>query len=88
MEDLLIGFAVVGSVVFLGYIVGKANIFGQEAVGVLSKVAFFAFSPALLFTVLAESNVGDLFSNLLPVSILAAAFAFLFYLIFSWFLKT
>jgi len=83
----LLGFAVVGSVVVLGYIVGKAKIFGQEAVGVLSKVAFFAFSPALLFTVLADSNVGDLFSDLLPVSILAAACAFLFYLTFCWLLK-
>lgn len=85
--DLLLGFAVVGSVVMLGYIVGSLKILGADAADTLGKTAFFAFSPALLFVVLADSDIGDLFSVLLPVSIFAAMSAFFLYLTLSWLLR-
>jgi predicted permease len=72
MVAVLIGFGIVALVVAVGYIVGRINILGPTALDVLTKAAFFVFSPALLFVVLGRADIGQLFSNLLPVSAFAA----------------
>ena len=68
MIGVLIGFAIIAFVVALGYGIGRAGILGPDAGHVLSRLAFFVLSPALLFTVLAEADVDALFSDLLPIS--------------------
>ena len=66
------GFGIVALVVATGYAVGRIGILGENALEVLTKAAFFVFTPALLFVVLGDADINQLFSNLLPVSALAA----------------
>lgn len=75
MVGVLTGFAIIGAVILIGYVVGRTGILGEHAGFVLSRVAFFVLSPCLLFTVLADADVHVLFSSLLLVSLIAAAAA-------------
>ncbi|GLJ60126.1 membrane protein [Microbacterium barkeri] len=79
MIDVLTGFAVVGVAILTGYVVGRVDLLGPQGRFVLSRLCFFVLNPLLLFTVLAEADLGVLFSALLPVSALAAAAIFILY---------
>lgn len=72
MGGVLIGFAIIAAVIGTGYIVGRVGLLGPSAHHVLSRLAFFVLSPALLFTVLAEADLKVLFSAQLPVAAIAA----------------
>lgn len=72
MTGVLIGFAIIGAIILIGYIAGRAGVLGESAGFVLSRLAFWVLSPCLLFTVLADADVHVLFSYLLPVSAIAA----------------
>jgi hypothetical protein len=72
VSNVVLGFGIVALVVATGYFVGRLRILGESALEVLTKAAFFVFSPALLFIVLGDADIRQLFSNLLPVSALAA----------------
>jgi len=72
VSDVIVGFGIVALVVATGVLVGRMRILGDTALDVLTKAAFFVFSPALLFVVLGDADITQLFSNLLPVSALAA----------------
>lgn len=80
---VMVGFGIVALVIGIGYAVGRLGILGDQALDVLSRAAFFVFSPALLFIVLGEADIGQLFSSLLPVSALAAALALLVYVVIA-----
>jgi malonate transporter len=73
MVGVLIGFAIIAGVIAVGYLVERVGILGPGAGPVLSRLAFFVLNPALLFTVLAEADLGSLFSNLLPTAAVVAA---------------
>lgn len=75
MVGVLIGFGIVGFVVAAGYGVGRAGFAGPSAQFVLNRVAFFVFSPALLFVTLARSDVRTLFSSMLVVAVGSAVAA-------------
>lgn len=79
----MVGFGIVALVIGIGYAVGRLGILGDHALDVLSRAAFFVFSPALLFIVLGEADIGQLFSSLLPVSALAAGLALLVYVVIA-----
>jgi len=68
MVGVLIGFAIIVAVIGAGYLIGRFDLLGPDAGRVLARLAFFVLSPALLFTVLAEADVGRLFSEVLPIS--------------------
>lgn len=72
MVGVLIGFAIIVAVIGVGYLIGRIDLLGPHAEHVLSRLAFFVLSPALLFTVLAGADVQHLFSALLPISAIAA----------------
>lgn len=72
MGGVLVGFAIIGFVILVGYIVGRSGVLGEHARFVFGRAAFFVLSPFLLFTVLSEADVHVLFSSLLLVSFLAA----------------
>ena len=76
---VLTGFAIIGSVIAVGYIVGRLGILGDHARFVLSRIVFFVLSPCLLFTVLADADVHVLFSSSLVVSAIAAMISFALY---------
>ena len=79
VTEVFVGFAIVTLVVATGYVTGRMGILGPTALDVLSKAAFFVFSPALLFIVLGDADIQVLFSDLLPVSALAAVGALVLY---------
>jgi predicted permease len=72
MGGVLVGFAIIGTIIAVGYIVGRTGLLGEHSRFVLSRLVFFVLSPALLFTVLADADVHTLFSRLLAVSSIAA----------------
>lgn len=71
MGGVLIGFAIIGFVILVGWLLARFRIVSQEGRLVLNRTSFFAASPALLFTVLADSDVGLLFSGVLGIALLA-----------------
>lgn len=71
MGGVLIGFAIIAFVIAVGWALARTRIVSQDGRLVLNQVAFFAASPALLFQVLAASDVSILFSNVLLVALLA-----------------
>ncbi|MHB1171034.1 MAG: AEC family transporter [Lacisediminihabitans sp.] len=79
MSGVLIGFAIIGTVILVGYVVARLNLLGGHALFVLGRIVFFVLSPCLLFTVLADANVHVLFSSLLVVSLVAAVLAFVIF---------
>jgi len=80
---VLIGFAIIGFVLLVGWLLARFGIVSQEGRLVLNRTSFFAASPALLFTVLAESDVRLLFSSVLAVALLAFAAVALVYIVVS-----
>ncbi|WP_404312519.1 AEC family transporter [Agrococcus terreus] len=89
MGGVLIGFAIIGFVIFVGWLLARLGIVNQDGRLVLNKTSFFAASPALLFTVLAEADVQLLFSGVLAVAALGFLGVFLGYAVVAriWFTK-
>ncbi|MFC5502198.1 AEC family transporter [Lysinimonas soli] len=83
MVGVLIGFAIIVAVIAVGYLIGRIDLLGPSADRVLSRLAFFVLSPALLFTVLAGADVRHLFSALLPISALAAVIDIVAFLVIA-----
>ena len=79
MGGVLVGFAIIGVVILIGYIVGRFGVLGEHAPFVMSRLVYFVLSPALLFTVLADADVHVLFSSLLAVSLITALVACLLF---------
>ena len=76
MIGVLQGFAIIGFIITVGFVVGRFRILGEHAPYVLSRLVFFVLTPSLLFTILAEADVHVLFSSRLVVSALAAIACF------------
>jgi malonate transporter and related proteins len=87
VAGVLEGFAVIGVVILVGYLLGRFDVLGPNARTVLSRFVFFAAAPALLFSVIATADTRVLFSPLLAVSALAAVTAGLVHIVvarFAW----
>jgi predicted permease len=78
---VLIGFAIIAAVIAVGYLIGRFDVLGLGADRALARLAFFVLSPALLFTVLAEADVHQLFSQVLPISAAVATLNIVLYAI-------
>ncbi|MEV2278387.1 AEC family transporter [Nocardiopsis sp. NPDC049922] len=79
MSGVIVGFGVITSVVVIGYMLGRIPILGPGAKDVLTRLAFYVASPALMFTILARADLSSLVST--PVlasvaSVLVVALAF------------
>jgi len=81
--NVVVGFGIIAVVVTIGFLVGRLGILGPHALDVLTKAAFFVFSPALLFIVLGRADSAQLFSNLLPVSTFAVVVTLGVYLLIA-----
>ncbi|NQX14103.1 AEC family transporter [Microbacteriaceae bacterium VKM Ac-2855] len=68
MSGVLTGFSIIGVVIAVGYLIARIGLVGPEGRAVLSRIAFFVTTPALMFTVLAQADVSLLFSNFLLTS--------------------
>lgn len=68
MSGILQGFAVIGTIIAVGYVVGRAGVLGNQAHTVLSRTAFFVATPCLLTTTLAATDLPTVFSASLVVT--------------------
>lgn len=67
------GFAIILSVIGVGYLLSRLKVIGSEEQRlVLNKVAFYAATPALIFTVVSQATPKDLFSPVIVASTLSA----------------
>lgn len=57
------GFCVIGIIILIGYIAGRAKIGGPDAQRVLQHVAFFVAMPCLMFTILSKERMEDVFTS-------------------------
>lgn len=83
MAGVLTGFAIIAVIVLAGYIAGRSGVLGEGTGPLLSRSAFFVFSPCLLFTVLAEADVTVLFSSVLAVAAISAISAGLLFVLIA-----
>ena len=88
MLGVLTGFAVVWIIILTGYVIGRLGVLGANAQTVLSRLAFFVASPALLLITLSGADLHTVFS--LPLLVAAAsalATAGLYVLVTRWWLR-
>lgn len=69
MDGVLTGFVTIGSIILLGMLLAQLKILDEASQLVLSRLAFFVASPALMITVLSGTDVATLFSANLIASI-------------------
>ncbi len=88
MAEVLSGFFIIWLIIAVGYAVGRTGSLGPNAQPVLSRVAFFVASPALLFTTLSESDVFLVLGPQLWVATFSAGIAAAVHLISARFFVT
>lgn len=60
MTGVLEGFALIGAIIAVGYLLGRTGVLGDGAGTVLSRLAFFVGGPALLYVTLSQAEVRHL----------------------------
>jgi predicted permease len=71
VSGVIEGFVTIVSVIGLGALLAQLRVLDLTAQGMLSRLAFFVASPALLLTVLADTDVSQVFSRNLAASAVA-----------------
>ncbi|MGY1632797.1 AEC family transporter [Geodermatophilus sp. SYSU D01186] len=85
MNAVLGGFAALAAVIAVGWLVGRAGTLGAGASEVLSRLAFYVATPALLFLTLAEADPSVLVSaHLVATAGSAVGCALLFVVLARW----
>jgi malonate transporter and related proteins len=69
VQGALAGFAIIGIIIGLGFLLAQLRILDATAQGVLTRVAFYVATPALMITVLGETDVTRLLSANLIASL-------------------
>ena len=81
MQGVLAGFAIIGIIIAIGFLLAQLRILDATAQGVLTRVSFYVASPALMITVLGGTDTHRLLSANLIASLgsvaVAATFAVL-----------
>ncbi|MFL1378388.1 AEC family transporter [Nocardiopsis protaetiae] len=73
MSGVVTGFGVITTVVVIGYMLGRLALLGPGARDVLSALAFYVAGPALMFTILLDTDLSVLWSGKVVVSALSVA---------------
>lgn len=81
VTQVLSGFLIIWLIIAVGFGVGKTGALGRNAQPVLSRVAFFVASPALLFNTLSSSDVFLVLGPQLWIATLSAGLAAVVYLV-------
>ena len=69
MQGVLAGFATIGIIIGLGFLLAQLRILDTTAQGVLTRTAYYVASPALMVTVLGGTDVHGLLSANLIASL-------------------
>ena len=80
---MLVGFAIIGFVILVGYGLQRAKILPPDAPTTLNRFVFFVASPALLFGVIARADLTVIFSSFLVVTVVSVAVSAGAYLLIS-----
>jgi malonate transporter and related proteins len=75
VQGVLAGFATIGIIIGLGFLLAQLKILDLAAQGVLTRIAFYVASPALMITVLGGTDVNRLLSANLIASLGSVAVA-------------
>ncbi|WP_130839517.1 AEC family transporter [Corynebacterium neomassiliense] len=75
MLDVLSGFLVVITVIAVGFVVGRQQLLGPNAVYALNMFVFWLATPALLVNFLATADLADVFGENLAVVVLSSVLA-------------
>ena len=75
MQGVLTGFATIGIIIGLGFLLAQLKILDAAAQGVLTRIAYYVASPALMVTVLGGTDVHRLLSANLIASLGSVAVA-------------
>lgn len=71
MEGVVLGFATIVAVIGVGALIAHLGVVDLGAQQVLSRIAFFVASPALLLTTVADADVSDVLSPALVATVVA-----------------
>ena len=83
MGGVLTGILIVASVIAVGYLAARLRILGPEVQGALTRTAYYVTNPALLFTVVAGSDIRAALGTDAPLALLSAAAVGLLYSLLS-----
>lgn len=83
MIGVIEGYLVIAVVITVGWLVGHTGALGPNAQQVLSRIVFFVATPALLFRMLQESSLDQVFNANLIVQITTAIVTMCLYLAIS-----
>lgn len=73
MAGVITAFTIILSIIAVGYALSRFGVIGSDSQRlVLNKTAFYAATPCLLFTSLAKSDPGTLFSPVLAAVVASA----------------
>ena len=75
MQGVLTGFATIGIIIGLGFLLAQLKILDATAQGVLTRIAYYVASPALMVTVLGGTDVHRLLSANLIASLASVVVA-------------
>jgi malonate transporter len=75
VQGVLAGFAIIGIIIGIGFLLAQLKILDATAQGVLTRVSFYVASPALMITVLGGTDVHRLLSANLIASLGSVAVA-------------
>lgn len=81
MSGVIVGFGVITSIVVIGYMLGRLPLLGPGAKEVLTRLAFYVASPALMFTILTDTDLSVLLSAPVLVSVLSVVVVALVFLV-------
>jgi malonate transporter and related proteins len=77
------GILIVSAVIVVGYLAARFRILGPEVQGALTRTAFYITNPALLYTVVAGSDIRAALGTDAPLALLSAAAVGLLYWLLS-----
>ncbi len=83
MVGVVSGILIVASVIAVGYLAARLRVLGPEVQGALTRTAYYITNPALLFTVVAQSDIRAALGTDAPLALLSAAAVGLLYCLLS-----
>lgn len=86
MSGVLTGYSIIFIVIAVGYFVARVNLVPQDFQPAINRLVFYVCTPALMFDVLAHSDITVLISNQLTIAVLSFAGAAVLYAIIASFI--
>ncbi len=83
MNGVLVAFAIIGTLIGVGYFAARFGLIAVDQGPTLNRIAFYIFSPALLFSVLATTSVENIFSPVIVVVLIAGLVTAVLFVVLS-----